>query len=64
MSETRAAIMHCPYCSDEDLHPWAEVSTSAEGRSRPVEHGAWECRSCLRVFSVKLLGLSTRRSAG
>ncbi|SEE91652.1 hypothetical protein SAMN04488561_3349 [Jiangella alba] len=52
MSETRAAIMHCPFCADEDLHPVEEP------------HGAWECRSCLRVFSVKLLGLSTRRSAG
>ncbi|MBB5790871.1 hypothetical protein [Jiangella mangrovi] len=57
MAETRAAIMHCPFCAEEDLHPVEEP------------HGAWECRSCLRVFSVKLLGLSTsglstRRSAG
>ncbi|TDE09253.1 hypothetical protein [Jiangella asiatica] len=64
MSETRAAIMHCPFCADEDLHP-AEALFSAEDASRSVEqHGGWECRSCLRVFSVKLLGLSTRRSAG
>ncbi|MET0741547.1 MAG: hypothetical protein ABWZ26_08385 [Candidatus Nanopelagicales bacterium] len=47
MSEesTRAVPYFCPFCADEDLHP------SAEG------HGAWECRSCARVFSVKLLGL-------
>ncbi|WP_298331223.1 hypothetical protein [Haloactinopolyspora sp.] len=50
MSETRAAIMHCPFCAEEDLFP--------------TEQGGWECRSCLRVFSVKLLGLSARRSAG
>lgn len=50
MSETRAAIFHCPYCAEENLVP--------------VQDGGWECRSCLRVFSVKLLGLSTQRSAG
>jgi ribosomal protein L37AE/L43A len=40
----RAVPFHCPYCGDEDLHP-------------REEHGAWECRSCLRAFSLKLLGL-------
>ncbi len=51
MSETRAAVLHCPYCAEEDLFP--------------VEpHGAWECRSCLRVFSVKMLGLSARVPGG
>lgn len=50
MTETRAAILHCPFCGEEDLFP-------------VEQHGGWECRSCLRVFSVKLLGLSTRRSA-
>ncbi|WP_116951436.1 hypothetical protein [Jiangella endophytica] len=64
MNETRAAIMHCPFCGEEDLFPTAEVRASAEAENRPAEHNAWECRSCLRVFSVKLLGLSTRRSAG
>ena len=47
MTETRAAILHCPFCAEQDLFP--------------VEHpGAWECRSCLRVFSVRLLGLAAR----
>jgi ribosomal protein L37AE/L43A len=41
----RAVPFHCPYCGDEDLRP------SEAG------HGAWECRSCLRAFSLKLLGL-------
>ncbi|MDQ3592949.1 MAG: hypothetical protein M3386_08620 [Actinomycetota bacterium] len=36
---------HCPYCGDEDLFPHAE------------QHGTWECRSCLRAFSVKFVGL-------
>ena len=41
----RAAPFHCPYCADQDLRPH-------EG-----EHGAWECRACLRAFSLKMLGL-------
>ena len=41
----RAVPFHCPYCGDEDLWP-------NEGG-----HGAWECRSCLRAFSLKMLGL-------
>jgi transposase-like protein len=44
MSE-RAVPFHCPYCGDEDLRPSGE------------QHGSWECRSCLRAFSLKLLGL-------
>jgi transposase-like protein len=36
--------LHCPYCAGEDLHPHGE------------KHGAWECRECLRVFSVSLIG--------
>jgi transposase-like protein len=41
----RAVPFHCPYCGDEDLWPLEEG------------HGSWECRSCLRAFSLKLLGL-------
>ena len=48
-AEDRAAPMYCPYCGDEDLRP------SEEGGP-----GAWECRSCARVFAVKFLGLSAR----
>ncbi|HEU4675232.1 MAG: hypothetical protein ACTHOD_22215 [Motilibacteraceae bacterium] len=44
MSE-RATPFHCPYCGDEDLRP------------HEASHGAWSCRSCTRVFSLKLLGL-------
>ena len=35
--------MYCPYCAEETLFP--------------QEAGGWECRSCLRAFSVKFLGL-------
>jgi ribosomal protein L37AE/L43A len=34
----------CPFCAEEDL--------------RPAEHGAWHCRSCLRLFSLTFHGLS------
>ena len=47
-SEERAAPLYCPYCGDEDLRP-----------NEDGGHGAWECRSCARVFAVKFLGLST-----
>jgi transposase-like protein len=48
MSETRAAPLHCPYCAEENLRP-SEAS-----------HGAWECHSCARVFTVKFVGLLSR----
>lgn len=41
----RAVPFHCPFCGEEDLRP------SEAG------HTAWECRSCTRVFEVRLLGL-------
>ncbi len=47
---------HCPYCGDEDLRPH-------ETESGPG-HGAWECRACLRAFSLKMLGLINPRTSG
>jgi hypothetical protein len=44
---------HCPYCGDEDLRP----HEAADGSS---PHGAWECRSCLRAFSLRMLGVLAR----
>ena len=40
----RQAVMYCPYCAEETLFP--------------LEDGGWECRSCLRAFSVTFLGLT------
>jgi transposase-like protein len=37
--------LHCPYCAGESLHPHGD------------RHGAWECRECLRAFSVSFIGL-------
>jgi ribosomal protein L37AE/L43A len=51
VSESHAAILHCPFCAEEDLHPTPPT-------------GGWECRSCLRVFQVTLLGLASRTSGG
>ena len=41
--------LHCPYCAGENLHPHGE------------RHGAWECRECLRAFSVGFIGLLSRQ---
>jgi hypothetical protein len=46
MSETHSAVLHCPYCAEEDLRPHED------------SHGAWLCASCRRVFAVRLIGLS------
>jgi transposase-like protein len=45
-----AAPLHCPYCGGENLRP------------HEATHGAWECRECLRAFSVKFIGLLSRAS--
>ena len=52
MSEQRAVPFHCPFCGDENLWPHEAVEGSP--------HGSWECRSCLRAFSLKMLGLIRR----
>jgi ribosomal protein L37AE/L43A len=46
---THQAISCCPYCGEENLFP--------------TETG-WECRACLRTFSVTFLGLAARTPAG
>jgi transposase-like protein len=43
---------HCPYCGDENLRPH---------ESEHSAHGAWECRACLRAFTLKMLGMITPR---
>jgi len=48
MSE-RAAPFYCPYCGEEDLRPSGE------------RHGAWECRDCTRVFTVRFVGMVVSR---
>jgi transposase-like protein len=42
----RQPPLYCPFCADEDLYPSDQ------------EQSAWECRSCARVFAVRMLGLS------
>ena len=49
MSDARSTPLYCPYCSDEDLYP------------NEASHGAWECHSCARVFTVKFNGLLAAR---
>jgi len=52
VSEQRAVPFYCPFCGDEDLYP----APPREQGGAP-QHGAWHCRSCTRVFSLKLIGL-------
>ena len=51
----RGIPFHCPYCGDEDLRP-SEEATAGHG-------SAWECRACLRAFSLKMLGMIERPTA-
>jgi len=46
----RQAVLYCPYCAEETLFP--------------LEEGGWECRSCLRAFTVRFLGLRPARGHG
>jgi hypothetical protein len=41
-----SAVLHCPYCAEEDLRPTED------------SHGSWLCVSCRRVFAVRLIGIS------
>ncbi len=41
----RQVPYHCPYCAEQDLRPHGTTA------------GAWHCRACLRLFSVRFLGL-------
>lgn len=51
----RAVPFHCPYCSDDNLWPH-----EAEDAVASQATGAWECRSCLRVFKVTMIGQLNR----
>lgn len=48
----RAVPFYCPFCGDEDLRPHPAEDGS---------HGGWHCRSCARVFSLRLVGLAVPR---
>jgi len=45
MSDARSTPFYCPYCGEENLFP------------HEASHGAWECHSCARVFTVTFNGL-------
>ncbi|WP_235735075.1 hypothetical protein [Nocardioides alcanivorans] len=58
---SRATPYLCPYCGDGDLRPHEVEGEDGEITS---PHGAWECRSCLRAFTVKMLGMIARPNLG
>ncbi len=57
MSE-RAVPFHCPYCGEQDLWPFETPRSSAPQEAPSKEaQAAWECRGCLRAFTVRMLGM-------
>ncbi len=48
----RGVPYHYPYCGDELLRP--HMADQGTG------HGQWECRACLRAFSLQMLGMIPR----
>lgn len=54
MSE-RGFPNNCPYCGDDNL--WPHEAEAPEGAAGSGGHGEWECRSCLRAFRLKMLGM-------
>jgi transposase-like protein len=50
MSDERAVPFYCPFCSSEDLRPYADEAGASRG---------WHCRACTRVFTLTLVGLVT-----
>jgi transposase-like protein len=48
----RGEPFHCPYCGDENLRPHEPKDGAG--------HGQWECRACLRAFSLTMLGVIAR----
>lgn len=47
-----SAVQHCPFCADEDLWPVEEPT------------GAWQCRGCARIFTVRLVAVDATRIPG
>jgi len=63
--EQRQPPFYCPYCAEEDLVPQlaeaiADNSDNADSAAGRSTHGAWVCRSCLRIFAVRFLGIGVR----
>ena len=50
MTDARAVPFYCPFCGEEDLRPHP---------GEPAASHSWHCRSCTRVFALKLVGLVT-----
>jgi len=51
----RGFPLHCPYCGETDL--WPHEPAEAAETGTPAPRGAWECRGCLRAFSLSMLGM-------
>lgn len=58
--EQRQPPLYCPYCAEEDLVPQPAESIADSTAGGASRHGAWVCRSCLRIFAVRFLGIGAR----
>jgi transposase-like protein len=45
MTGERQVPFYCPYCGEENLRPAGS------------DAGGWECRACVRGFSLKFVGV-------
>lgn len=52
----RVVPYQCPYCGEEDLRPY-----EPEGDEDAMS-GAWHCRGCTRVFTLKYHGMAAPRA--
>lgn len=55
----RATPNHCPFCGDDNLWPH-----QPEGVDSVEPRAAWECRSCLRAFTVSMIKHLPRPALG
>lgn len=58
MNASRMAPHYCPYCADQDLRPHDPADAPTTRPTDASPHAAWECRGCLRVFSVSFVGVA------
>ncbi len=56
----RVVPYQCPYCGEDDLRPYEpEGDTDGGDADGAVKlRGAWHCRDCIRVFTLKYHGMA------
>ncbi|HEU5128107.1 MAG TPA: hypothetical protein VFU12_08970 [Glycomyces sp.] len=57
----RVVPYQCPYCGEADLRPYEPAEDDAVRPDEAKFRGAWHCRDCTRVFTVKFHGMAAPR---